>query len=77
VEESELLARVESIQSKTVAMTDRAGLAMTQMLDAILEAQAAGVSDSQLSEVFDLQRKAMWRLDYISSENSQGFHADQ
>ena len=24
-----------------------------------------------------LQRKAMWRLDYISSENSRGFHADQ
>ena len=24
-----------------------------------------------------LQRKAMWRLDYICSENSMGFHADQ
>ena len=24
-----------------------------------------------------LQRQAMWRLDFISSENSMGFHADQ
>jgi nitrite reductase (cytochrome c-552) len=56
---------------------DRAAVAMTDMLDAIREAQAAGASDQQLAEVFDLQRKAMWRLDYISSENSMGFHADQ
>ena len=31
----------------------------------------------RLDPVFALQRKAMWRLDYISSENSRGFHADQ
>jgi nitrite reductase (cytochrome c-552) len=77
VPEDELRAKVDAIQSKTVAMTERAAGAMTAMLDAILEAQAAGVSDSKLREVYDLQRKAMWRLDYISSENSKGFHADQ
>jgi nitrite reductase (cytochrome c-552) len=58
-------------------MMDRAALAMTQMLDAILEAKAAGASEEQLVPVYKLQRKAMWRLDYISSENSKGFHADQ
>jgi hypothetical protein len=30
-----------------------------------------------MARVYELQRKAMWRLDYISSENSKGFHADQ
>ena len=50
---------------------------MTDMLDAILQAKAAGATDAQLAEVFRLQRKSMWRLDYISSENSRGFHADQ
>jgi nitrite reductase (cytochrome c-552) len=50
---------------------------MTQMLDAILEARAAGATDEDLAQIFELQRKAMWRLDYISSENSKGFHADQ
>lgn len=77
VPEEELRERVESIQSKTVAMTDRAGEAMTDMLDAILDARAAGATDEQLAPLYELQRKAMWRLDYISSENSKGFHADQ
>ncbi|MEO1084623.1 MAG: ammonia-forming cytochrome c nitrite reductase subunit c552, partial [Acidobacteriota bacterium] len=75
--ESELIHRVETIQDRTMAMMDRAAIAMTDMLDAILEAKAAGATDEQLAPVFALQRKAMWRLDYISSENSRGFHADQ
>ncbi len=77
VSEQELRDRVRAIQDRTVALMERAAEAMTQMLDAILEAQAAGATDEQLAEVFDYQRKAMWRLDFISSENSKGFHADQ
>lgn len=77
VSEDELRARVDDIQSRTVAMTERAGQAMTEMLDAIMEAKASGASDQDLAPVYALQRKAMWRLDYISSENSKGFHADQ
>jgi nitrite reductase (cytochrome c-552) len=42
-----------------------------------MEAKAAGATDEDLAQIFELQRKAMWRLDYISSENSKGFHADQ
>jgi nitrite reductase (cytochrome c-552) len=75
--EVELATRIETIQAKTVAATERAANAMTDMLDAILEAKAAGIAENRLAEVYDLQRKAMWRLDYISSENSRGFHADQ
>ncbi|HXV76559.1 MAG TPA: ammonia-forming cytochrome c nitrite reductase subunit c552, partial [Candidatus Polarisedimenticolaceae bacterium] len=77
VDETDLRERVAAVQATTVALTERAGAAMTEMLDAILEAKAAGASDDDLAEVFSLQRKAMWRLDYISSENSNGFHADQ
>jgi nitrite reductase (cytochrome c-552) len=77
VSEDQLRERVETIQARTLALMDRAASAMTDMLDAILEAKASGASDEQLAEVYDLQRKAMWRLDYISSENSRGFHADQ
>ena len=50
---------------------------MTEMLDAIREAEAAGATPEQLAPIFELQKKAMWRLDFISSENSMGFHADQ
>ncbi|TNF37778.1 MAG: ammonia-forming cytochrome c nitrite reductase subunit c552, partial [Deltaproteobacteria bacterium] len=77
VEEAELRGRVATIQQRTTALMERAAVAMTDMLDAILEAKAAGASDAQLARAFELQRKAMWRLDYISSENSKGFHADQ
>ena len=77
VEASALEARVDAIQKKTVALMEKAAGAMTDMLDAILEAKAAGVEESALADIYLLQRKAMWRLDYISSENSKGFHADQ
>lgn len=76
-DERTLREKVETIQSRTVAHMERAAAAMTEMLDAILEAKAAGATEEQLAPVYALQRKAMWRLDYISSENSKGFHADQ
>ena len=75
--ESDLVERVETIQARNLALMDKAANAMTDMLDAILQAKAAGATDAQLAEVYRLQRKSMWRLDYISSENSRGFHADQ
>lgn len=77
VAEDDLRYRVESIQETTKKLMERSATAMTEMLDAIVEAKAAGVSDAQLEEVFGLQRKSMWRLDFISSENSRGFHAAQ
>ncbi len=75
--EGELAYRVESIQERNHALLERAGAAMTEMLDAILEAKAAGADEESLKETLELQRKSMWRLDYISSENSRGFHASQ
>lgn len=77
VPEQELRDRVKGIQDRTVALKERAASAMTDMLDAIMEAKAAGATDEQLSGAFEMQRKAMWRLDYIVSENSKGFHAPQ
>lgn len=77
VPEAELLEKVQTIQMRTDALLQRAAAAMVDMLDAILEAQAAGATPEQLQPLFDLQKKAMWRLDFVSSENSMGFHADQ
>jgi len=77
IAEGDLRARVETIQGRTMDLLDRSAGAMTDMLDAILAAQAAGATDEELAELYELQRKAMWRLDYISSENSKGFHAGQ
>lgn len=77
VPETELQARVDIIQNRTRSLMDRAAVAMTDMLDAIIEVQGAGATEAELAPIRKLQRKAMWRLDYISSENSKGFHADQ
>ncbi len=75
--DADMLARVDAIQSTTMNLMDTAAGALTEMLDAVLEAKAAGVSAEELAEIHAYQRKAMWRLDYISSENSRGFHAPQ
>jgi hypothetical protein len=72
-----LISAGRTIQARTESQMKRAAQAMTDMLDAIREAEAAGASAEQLAPIFDLQKKAMWRLDFVSSENSKGFHADQ
>jgi nitrite reductase (cytochrome c-552) len=77
VPEDELRDKVATIQGRTKSQLDRAAKAMTDMLDAIREAEAAGATPEQLAPIFELQKRAMWRLDFISSENSMGFHADQ
>ena len=75
--EDELREKVDTIQDRTASLIDRAAAAMTDMLDEIRAAEAAGASPEELAPLLDLQRQAMWRLDFISSENSLGLHADQ
>lgn len=75
--EQELNSRIDMIQERTKSLMKSAAEAMTDMLDSIVEAKNSGVSDTELRPVLELQRKAMWRLDFICSENSYGFHADQ
>jgi nitrite reductase (cytochrome c-552) len=75
--EAELTARVAAIQGRTHALIGRASSAVVDMLDAIRAAQAAGATSEQVAPLLKLQRQAQWRLDFISSENSMGFHADQ
>ncbi|TWU59968.1 Cytochrome c-552 precursor [Rubripirellula tenax] len=77
IPEQEIKDRVDLIQNRTRSLIDRAAAGVTEMFDAIIAAQAAGASEEQLKPIRDLQRKAMWRLDYIASENSKGFHASQ
>jgi len=75
--EEELKSRVLGIQNRNHALMKRAGAALTEMFDAVVAAKKAGVKDEQLTKIFELQRKAQWRLDFIAAENSMGFHAPQ
>ncbi|QDT57044.1 Cytochrome c-552 precursor [Caulifigura coniformis] len=77
VPEAELLDKVQTIQKRTASQLERAAVAMTDMLDAIREAQSAGAPEEVMAPILELQKQAMWRLDFVSSENSNGFHADQ
>jgi nitrite reductase (cytochrome c-552) len=75
--EEEIKSRVETIQDRHYALLKRAGAALTDMLDAIKSAKAAGASAERLAPILELQRKAQWRLDFVAAENSMGFHAPQ
>ncbi len=77
VPEEELLRRAHTIQDRTHGLIELAAEALTDMIEAIAEAKEAGGTDEQLEPLQDLHRKAQWRLDYVFSENSHGFHAPQ
>jgi len=77
VPEKEITARALLVQDRNVALLNRGEAAVIGLLDAIAAAQKAGATDAQLLAARVLHRKAQWRLDFISAENSMGFHAPQ
>jgi nitrite reductase (cytochrome c-552) len=77
VPENELIDRIHVIQDRTHGLINRSGVALTDMINAIAAARQAGVGDAQLAPAIRLQREAQFRIDYIYSEGSHGFHASQ
>jgi nitrite reductase (cytochrome c-552) len=75
--EDEIKSRVDAIQDRNFQLLQRSGKALMDQLDAIADAKKRGVTADQLREALELQRQAQWRLDFIASENSMGFHAPQ
>jgi nitrite reductase (cytochrome c-552) len=75
--EGEMRARAEAIQDRTAALLNRGEEATAALIRDLRQAIEAGAPEEALAPVRDLQRKAQWRLDYISAENSMGFHAPQ
>jgi nitrite reductase (cytochrome c-552) len=75
--EEELRNRVLYIQDKTAALLRRSEDALLAAIDAIVNARQANVTDDVLAEALQLHRSAQMRWDFISSENSTGFHSPQ
>lgn len=75
--EREMLDRAHAIQDRTQQLMARAEMALGELLDAIVAAKARGITPEQLDAALQFQRKAQWRLDFVSAENSMGFHAPQ
>ena len=75
--ETEIKGRVEAIQDRTAALLRRGEAAVFELIQAIKAAAALGASDEDLADARDLHRRSQWRLDFVSAENSMGFHAPQ
>jgi nitrite reductase (cytochrome c-552) len=73
----ELRERVFYTQDRTKDLLDRAGAANAAALEAIAAAAAASVDPQAIDEARALQREAQWYFDWVSAENSMGFHNPQ
>jgi nitrite reductase (cytochrome c-552) len=75
--EEELKARVETIQTRTHNLRNLAMDALVDLINDIKAARDAGRTDAGLTTAQDFQRRAQFYVDFIESENSNGFHASQ
>ncbi|MDX2075034.1 MAG: ammonia-forming cytochrome c nitrite reductase subunit c552 [bacterium] len=75
--EDQLQARIITIQDNTATLLRAAEDALLDAIDAIVAAKTAGATDEQLAEALNFHRLASMRWDFISSENSTGFHNPQ
>ena len=75
--ESELLARAEAIQERTVSLRNRAMDALVELVADLESAQASGASAATLDKARGFQRRGQFYVDFVESENSNGFHAPQ
>ena len=76
VSERELLDRSEAIQARTQDLRGRALDALVDLIDDIKDAKEEN-SELDLSAAQDFQRKASFFVDFVVSDNSNGFHAPQ
>ncbi len=76
VPEQDLLARTEAIQERTKDMSKKALDALVDLIDDIKEAKEKH-EGIDLTEAQQHQRKASFYVDFVVSDNSNGFHASQ
>lgn len=75
--EEELKARVETIQGRTHSLRNLAMDALVDLINDIKAARTAGRTDAAVTTAQEFQRRAQFYVDFIESENSNGFHAPQ
>ena len=75
--EAELTQRIETIQDRTAQLLRSSEEALIAAIDSIVAAREAGATDEELNTALQLHRAASMRWDFISSENSTGFHSPQ
>jgi nitrite reductase (cytochrome c-552) len=76
-DEQALRDRVIVIQTRTAELLKLAEEALLQAIDAIVAARNSGVAEAKLEKAMNLHRRGSLRWDFVSSENSTGFHSPQ
>lgn len=76
-DEAMLRGLISTIQDRTAELLRLSEAALLDAIDAIVAAREAGATDEQLAEALELHRRASLRWDFVSSENSTGFHSPQ
>lgn len=77
VDEEELRDRVVDIQDTTAELLRKSEEAIISAIDTIVAAKEAGATDEDLAVAYQLHRSSQLRWDFVSSENSTGFHSPQ
>lgn len=75
--EDGLRSRAEAIQERTFTMRNRAMDALMALIDDINASRERGAADADLTTARERQRRGQFYLDFIESENSNGFHAPE
>lgn len=75
--EEQLEARITTIQDRTAELLRSSEEALLEAIDTIVAAKEAGATDEDLAEAYQFHRASQMRWDFISSENSTGFHSPQ
>ncbi|MBN1781238.1 ammonia-forming cytochrome c nitrite reductase subunit c552 [bacterium] len=77
ITQEELEERVLTIQDRTAGLLRRSEEAILDAMDAIKTARDSGIGQEKLDRALTLHRRAQMRWDFVSSENSTGFHSSQ
>jgi len=75
--EAEMRARILEAQDRTYQLLAQGERALVDAMAAIEKAMAEGVGDQDIAAARALHRRAQLRWDFISAENSMGFHSPQ
>jgi nitrite reductase (cytochrome c-552) len=75
--EEELKARAEAGQERTIQLRHRAMDALLALIADIKAAAAGGAGPGPLAAAREAQRHGQFYVDFVESENSNGFHAPQ
>lgn len=70
-----LQGRALRIQENTDALLANTELAITELMDSIIDATQSGLDDADLSAAREAHRHSQMRWDFVDADASRGFHA--